>query len=295
MPRAIRTAPSAATPSTAQRRAARMPTARLPGPQPGAATPYRFTVAAIDGGNHRSPGQRCSTRPRRLPCRRPDLPTRTCSRHTGASSRTCSATTGRSPSSRRPTTTSARSPIAGQDDPLVTGWARLRGISVEPRVEHAGSGDPAHAAHEPRQSSQISSGASRPGGRERLRRREHRLRGRRRRRSAALTALREELAQTLHAQGATVAMAVKTGATTTGRSGFFDYPALAAIYAVRDGLGSALVDEPGRRRSPTPPGCRRSSPTSRPCRTASASSSARSCYGFDWPLGGVRRPSSGTT
>ena len=40
-----------------------------------------------------------------------------------------------------------------------------------------------------------------------------------------------ELADTLHAQGAAVSMAVsaKTTSTTTGRSGFYDYPALARL------------------------------------------------------------------
>ena len=45
-----------------------------------------------------------------------------------------------------------------------------------------------------------------------------------------LTAFITELAQTLHAQGATLTMAVsaKTGPVLTGRAGFYDYPALAA-------------------------------------------------------------------
>src|SRR5439155_1092970 len=47
----------------------------------------------------------------------------------------------------------------------------------------------------------------------------------------ALTAFAGELADTLHAQGAAVSMAVsaKTTSTTTGRSGFYDYPALARL------------------------------------------------------------------
>jgi spore germination protein YaaH len=46
-----------------------------------------------------------------------------------------------------------------------------------------------------------------------------------------LTAFMAELAGVLHAQGATVTMAVaaKTGPVLTGRAGFYDYPALAAI------------------------------------------------------------------
>ena len=121
--------------------------------------------------------------------------------------------------------------ILGQDDPLVTGWARLRGIDVEPRVE---SQDPAilHAL--------LSSDANRSDLVARI--------------SALvaengydginidfeagaatdrplLTAFASQLAQTLHAQGAklTMAVAAKTGATLTGRAGFYDYPALAGI------------------------------------------------------------------
>ena len=108
--------------------------------------------------------------------------------------------------------------ILGQDDPLVTGWARLRGIDVEPRVE---SQDPAilHAL--------LSSAANRSDLIARI--------------SALvaengydginidfeagaaadrplLTAFASQLAQTLHAQGAklTMAVAAKTGATLTG-------------------------------------------------------------------------------
>ena len=46
-----------------------------------------------------------------------------------------------------------------------------------------------------------------------------------------LTAFASQLAQTLHAQGAklTMAVAAKTSATLTGRAGFYDYPALAGI------------------------------------------------------------------
>jgi spore germination protein YaaH len=120
--------------------------------------------------------------------------------------------------------------IQGQDDPLVTGWARLRGIVVEPRVE---SQDPSilhtlltSAANRTNLIARISdlvathgydginidfeagAAADRP----------------------LLTAFITELAQTLHAQGATLTMAVsaKTGPVLTGRAGFYDYPALAA-------------------------------------------------------------------
>ena len=136
-----------------QRRAARAcPTARASWPRNLApATPYRFTVAAIDGGGHRSPDSALDT------TTQAPLPA------TGPAYAYMLATTGASfeDMQRHYRQIAVVSPtyyhlgpdlsIPGQDDPLVTGWARLRGIDVEPRVEIAGSGDPAHAARERRQ------------------------------------------------------------------------------------------------------------------------------------------------
>jgi spore germination protein YaaH len=195
------------------------------------ATPYHFTVAAIDSGNRRSPDSALDT------TTQAPLPA------TGPAYAYMLATTGASfeDMQRHYRQISSISPtyyhltpdlaIAGQDDPLVTGWARLRGMAVEPRVE---TQDPAilHAL--------LASAANRHDLSERI--------------SALvaengydgvnidfeagaatdrplLTAFASELAQTLHAQGAKLTMAVgaKTGATTTGRSGFFDYPALGTI------------------------------------------------------------------
>ena len=195
------------------------------------ATPYSFTVVAIDGGGHRSAAGTLST------TTQPPLPA------TGPAYAYMLATTGASfdDLQRHYLQIAAVSPtyfhlgtdlaILGQDDPLVTGWARLRGIDVEPRVE---SQDPAilHAL--------LSSDANRSDLIARI--------------SALvaengydginidfeagaaadrplLTAFASQLAQTLHAQGAklTIAVAAKTGPTLTGRSGFYDYPALAGI------------------------------------------------------------------
>jgi chitodextrinase len=195
------------------------------------ATPYSFTVVAIDGGGHRSAaGTLSATTQLPLPA-------------TGPVYAYMLATTGASfdDLQRHYLQIAAVSPtyfhlgtdlgILGQDDPLVTGWARLRGIDVEPRVE---SQDPAilHAL--------LSSDANRSDLIARI--------------SALvaengydginidfeagaaadrplLTAFASQLAQTLHAQGAklTIAVAAKTGPTLTGRSGFYDYPALAGI------------------------------------------------------------------
>jgi spore germination protein YaaH/chitodextrinase len=195
------------------------------------ATPYSFTVVAIDGGGHRSPASAlAATTQAPLPA-------------TGPAYAYMLATTGASfeDLQRHYMQIAAVSPtyyhlgtdltILGQDDALVTGWARLRGIDVEPRVE---SQDPAilHAL--------LSSDANRSALVARI--------------SALvaeygydginidfeagaatdrplLTAFASQLAQTLHAQGAklTMAVAAKTGATLTGRAGFYDYPALAGI------------------------------------------------------------------
>jgi spore germination protein YaaH len=188
-------------------------------------------VVAIDGGGHRSAAGTLSA------TTQPPLPA------TGPAYAYMLATTGASfdDLQRHYLQIAAVSPtyfhlgtdlgILGQDDPLVTGWARLRGIDVEPRVE---SQDPAilHAL--------LSSDANRSDLIARI--------------SALvaengydginidfeagaaadrplLTAFASQLAQTLHAQGAklTIAVAAKTGPTLTGRSGFYDYPALAGI------------------------------------------------------------------
>ena len=99
------------------------------------ATPYHFTVAAIDGGNHRSPDSAVDT------TTQAPLPA------TGPAYAYMLATTGASfeDMQRHYRQISVISPtyyhvapdlsIAGVDDPLVTGWARLRGMAVEPRVE----------------------------------------------------------------------------------------------------------------------------------------------------------------
>ena len=185
--------------------------------------------------------------------RRPGPPTPTCSRRPARASTTCSATTCRSrPSS--PTyyhvgrdLSIARPGRPARDRLGAPARHQRRAAHRDRRIRR-----PAHAARErrptaPRSSARISAISSRstattaststsrpapPTDRPRSRPSRSRARA------------------TLHAQGATLTMAVgaKTGATLTGRNGFFDYPALAAICRppVRDGLGPALGDEPGR-------------------------------------------------
>ena len=131
------TARSAATPSTATACCSASPrTHGLPGPQPRARD-----ALPLHGRGHRRRRPPLARRARSTPTTQAPLPATGPAyaymlAHDRRASRTCSATTGRSRSSRRPTTTLGRDlSIAGQDDPLVTGWARLRGIDVEPRVE----------------------------------------------------------------------------------------------------------------------------------------------------------------
>jgi spore germination protein YaaH/chitodextrinase len=194
------------------------------------ATPYRFTVAAIDGAGHRSPDSVLDT------ATQAPLPA------TGPAYAYMLASTGRSfdDLQRHYRQIAIVSPtyyqlgrdlsIVGQDDPLVTGWARLRGIVVEPRVE---SQDPGilHTL--------LSSAANRSSLVVRISElvATHGYDGINIDFEAGaasdrplLTAFITELAQALHAQGATLTMAIaaKTGPVLTGRAGFYDYPALAA-------------------------------------------------------------------
>ena len=195
------------------------------------ATSYAFTVVAIDGGGHQSGASAL------------DLTTLAPLPATGPAYAYMLATTGASfeDLQRHYMQIAAVSPtyfhlspdlaILGQDDPLVTGWSRLRGIDVEPRVEsqdpailHALLSSPANRSDLIARISALvadngydginidfeaGAAADRP----------------------LLTAFASQLAQTLHAQGAklTMAVAAKTSATLTGRAGFYDYPALAGI------------------------------------------------------------------
>jgi spore germination protein YaaH len=194
-------------------------------------TPYHFTVTAIDGVGHRSSDGVLDT------ATQAPLPA------TGPAYAYMLASTGKSfeDLQRHYRQIAVVSPtyyqvahdlsIRGQDDPLVTGWARMRGIAVEPRVE---TQDPAilhnlltSAANRSNLIARISDLVAQYGydginidfeagaAVER----------------PLLTAFAAELSQTLHAQGATLTMAVtaKTGPVTTGRAGFYDYPGLAAV------------------------------------------------------------------
>jgi spore germination protein YaaH len=195
------------------------------------ATPYRFTIAAIDGGGHRSPESTL------------DAATIAPLPATGPAYAYLLASTDRSfqDLQRHYRQIAVVSPtyyqvgadlsIKGKDDPLITSWARMRGIAIEPRVE---SQDPAilqnllsSPTNRTNLISRISALVAQYGydginvdfeaGAATLR--------------PMLTAFAGELAQVLHAQGATLTMAVtaKTGPVLTGRAGFYDYPGLAAV------------------------------------------------------------------
>jgi spore germination protein len=119
--------------------------------------------------------------------------------------------------------------IGGQDDPLVTRWARLHGVKVEPRfhtedptTQHTLLTSPAASAALAARiaalcalngydGANIDFEGGPPTDRD------------------ALTAFVRNLAGLLHNQGEslTVSVGAKTSPATTGRNGYFDYPALA--------------------------------------------------------------------
>jgi chitodextrinase len=119
--------------------------------------------------------------------------------------------------------------IGGQDDGLVTGWARLHGVRVEPRFH---SEDPAtlHALlSSPAASAALAARIAALCALDGYDGANIDFEGGPPTDRAALTAFVQTLAGLLHDQGETLTVAVgaKTSAATTGRNGFFDYPALA--------------------------------------------------------------------
>jgi spore germination protein YaaH len=194
-------------------------------------TSYHFSVVAIDGGGHRSPESAL------------DVATAAPLPATGPAYAYMLASTSRSFEDlqahyRQISTVSPtyyhvdrNLAIAGKDDPLVTGWARQRGIAVEPRIETQDVTTLhtllASAANRHSLVTRISAlvatygydgvnidfEAGLPTDR------------------PLLVAFASELSQTLHAQGARLTMAVgaMTGVTLIGRNGFYDLDALAAV------------------------------------------------------------------
>ena len=214
-------------------------------------TPYRFTVVAIDGAGHRSPEGVLDT------ATQAPLPA------TGPAYAYLLASTSKSfeDLQRHYRQVAVVSPtyyqvtpslsISGQDDPLVTGWARLRGIAVEPRVE---TQDPT-TLH-----TLLTSAANRTSLIERISAlvAQHGYDGINIDFEAGaatdrplLTAFATQLSQTLHAQGATLTMAVsaKTGPGHDRARRLLRLPRAGRRLRppVHDGLGLPLGGEPGRR------------------------------------------------
>jgi spore germination protein YaaH/chitodextrinase len=119
--------------------------------------------------------------------------------------------------------------IGGKDDPLVTRWARLHGIKVEPRfhtedptTQHSLLADPARNAALAARIAAICALQGYDGA-------NIDFEGGPPTDRAALTTFVQTLAGLLHDQGETLTISIgaKTSASTTGRNGYFDYPGLA--------------------------------------------------------------------
>jgi chitodextrinase len=119
--------------------------------------------------------------------------------------------------------------IGGKDDPLVTRWARLHGVKVEPRfhtedptTQHSLLANPAASAALAGRIASICALQGYDGA-------NIDFEGGPPTDRAALTSFVQTLAGLLHDQGETLTISIgaKTSATTTGRNGYFDYPALA--------------------------------------------------------------------
>jgi spore germination protein YaaH len=183
--------------------------------------------------------------------------------------------------------------VAGADDPRVTGFARLHGIRVEPRFEsqsastlHAVLTKPATTAALVANIGRIVAANGYDGANVDFESGAATDRD-------ALTAFAGALATALHAQGAELSMAVsaKVTATTTGRSGFYDYPALNRL------VDRVFVMAWGLHWSTSPPG-----PLSDASWLARIIDYVRTMpsperfvigtqlYGFDWPAGGRATP-----
>jgi chitodextrinase len=119
--------------------------------------------------------------------------------------------------------------IGGKDDPLVTRWARLHGIKVEPRfhtedptTQHSLLADPVKSAALAARIAAICALQGYDGA-------NIDFEGGPPTDRAALTTFVQTLAGLLHDQGETLTISIgaKTSASTTGRNGYFDYPGLA--------------------------------------------------------------------
>jgi spore germination protein YaaH len=179
--------------------------------------------------------------------------------------------------------------VAGNDDPLVTRWAQMRGIKVMPRLDcqsatrqHLILTDPGVRAGVLARVSELVQQAGYDGinidfesGAPTDR--------------AALTSFVTELAAIMHGQGKLVSIAVspKASDVTTGRPGIFDYPALSAA------VDTVFVMNWGKHWSTSAPGAIADLPWATTVANYVASMPDKSkfvlgtdLYGFDWAAGG---------
>lgn len=179
--------------------------------------------------------------------------------------------------------------IAGRDDPLITGWARLRKVAVLPRINcqsqsrlHLILTDAAARARTLDRLTELASHPSYDGlnldfesGAATDR--------------AALTSFVEDLADRLHALGKRISVEVsaKTQETTTGRSGFYDYRTLGAA------ADTVFVMDWGIHWSTSTPGAIDDLPWATDVADYVATMPNKhryvlglGLYGLDWPAGG---------
>jgi spore germination protein YaaH len=183
--------------------------------------------------------------------------------------------------------------ISGQDDPLVTRWARLHGVRVEPRFHsedpttlHQILSSPTASAALAARIASLSALNGYDGA-------DIDFEGDTATDRDALTAFAQTLAGLLHGQGETLTMAVgaKTSAATTGRNGFYDYPALAQA---SDHL-FAMAWDLHWSTSPAGPISDVTWVSKVVAYIKTVPNSSRfilgtQLYGFDWPLGGKATP-----
>lgn len=179
--------------------------------------------------------------------------------------------------------------IGGQDDPLITGWARLRGVAVLPRVNcqsatrlHRILTDPATRAAAIARIDEIAAGSGYDGVNLDFESGPATDRD-------ALTSFVADVADRLHARGRRVAVEVsaKTAETTTGRSGFYDYTRLGAV------ADTVFVMDWGLHWASSGPGSIDDLPWARQVADYVATMPQRrkyvlgfGLYGIDWPAGG---------
>jgi spore germination protein YaaH len=183
--------------------------------------------------------------------------------------------------------------ISGQDDPLVTRWARLHGVRVEPRFH---SEDPTtlhQILSSPTASAALAANIASIAALNGYDGADIDFEGDTATDRDALTAFAQTLAGLLHGQGETLTMAVgaKTSAATTGRNGFYDYPALAQT---ADHL-FAMAWDLHWSTSPAGPISDVTWVSKVVAYIKTVPNSSRfilgtQLYGFDWPLGGKATP-----